>query len=487
MAELEVVLPYNSRLAKTGLGIVIAFFPIWGLLGFMMGFGALFTLIAVHFSNANRQMYFAQALACVSALFIGMYLMLWFADNRIIIGKDGLCFPRFLSPLLRFKRQRRWQELHQAQLDEHFNKEHKSRRLRLVFKDGVQLNLRLGAMSFADVTRLVLAIDVWASQYIADAPSFSQLKQFARSNGTRETLTYTALWEEELQRRFNSTCYVPLEPQHKLQGGHICILQQMTFGGLSAIYLAQVNNIELMVVKEVVLPSYADEEARIKAIELFERQAELLAKVNHPSICKVHDHFVEDGRHYLLLEYMRGEDMRLLVKQSGPQSETKVLAWAKQIADMLRYLHGLPAPILHRDLTPDNLVLRQNEEVCLIDFGAANQFMSTATGTLIGKQAYMSPEQFRGKATFASDIYSLGCTLFFLLTGRDPVPLTRSRPSDWCQQVSRELDDLVAACTELDLDVRIKNCDELDRRIQDVIRMSSGIEVTLPSEHRTNG
>ena len=86
----------------------------------------------------------------------------------------------------------------------------------------------------------------------------------------------------------------------------------------------------------------------------------------------------------------------------------------------------------------------------LIDFGAANEFVGTATGTLVGKQAYISPEQLRGKASTSSDIYALGGTLYFLLTGTDPEALSASRPKSQNESVSSAVDDLVKQCTEME-------------------------------------
>jgi serine/threonine protein kinase len=94
--------------------------------------------------------------------------------------------------------------------------------------------------------------------------------------------------------------------------------------------------------------------------------------------------------------------------------------------------------------------------------------MSTATGTLVGKQAYIAPEQFRGKTQLLSDIYSLGCTMYFLLTGKDPEPLTVSRPKDAGVAISDELDDLIAACTELDTTARIQTAEDVWQRIQQI-------------------
>jgi serine/threonine protein kinase len=101
-----------------------------------------------------------------------------------------------------------------------------------------------------------------------------------------------------------------------------------------------------------------------------------------------------------------------------------VVRWLLEAAKILQYLHSQSPPLIHRDVTPDNLVLARDGCLSLIDFGAANALLGTATGTLVGKQSYIAPEQFRGKAGLSSDIYSLGATVYFALTGREPEPLT---------------------------------------------------------------
>jgi serine/threonine protein kinase len=96
-------------------------------------------------------------------------------------------------------------------------------------------------------------------------------------------------------------------------------------------------------------------------------------------------------------------------------------------------------------------MLGSDGRIILIDFGAANEFIESATGTLIGKQSYISPEQFRGKAGPGSDIYSLGGTLHFLLIGQDPIPLAPTHPSQCNPEIPLNLDMLVAACTAQEL------------------------------------
>jgi serine/threonine protein kinase len=105
---------------------------------------------------------------------------------------------------------------------------------------------------------------------------------------------------------------------------------------------------------------------------------------------------------------------------------------------------------VHRDIAPDNLVVSNAGKIYLIDFGSANEFVGNATGTLVGKHAYMAPEQIRGKATPQSDIYSLGQTLYFCLEGGPPVPIKSSHASKCETEVEKSMDKVIRACTQLD-------------------------------------
>lgn len=149
-----------------------------------------------------------------------------------------------------------------------------------------------------------------------------------------------------------------------------------------------------------------------------------------------------------------------MVRQLGPRPEAAVIDWAKQVCSILEYLHQREQPIVHRDLTPDNIILCDDGNIRVIDFGAAQQFIEGVTGTLIGKQCYVAPEQLRGLATVRSDIYSLGCTIYFLLTGKDPLPLTECNPQDEVK-VSAWLNELVRTCTAFDEQDRPQSIDRV--------------------------
>jgi serine/threonine-protein kinase len=123
--------------------------------------------------------------------------------------------------------------------------------------------------------------------------------------------------------------------------------------------------------------------------------------------------------------------------------QTLVIPIAVQMCDLLSYLHQCDPPVVHRDFTPENLLFTDDHQVKLIDFNVAHRLESASTKTVAGKHAYISPEQFRGKPTAQSDIYSLGASLYFILMKKDPEPISKSVPD-----CDARLAKIVAHCTE---------------------------------------
>ena len=236
--------------------------------------------------------------------------------------------------------------------------------------------------------------------------------------------TYTQLWERSLSQRFSGATFIPLEPDQRLQNGRYQVLRQLAFGGFAAVYLARNQDGGFVVLKESTFPQTGEVEQ--KAGEWFKRECELLSKLDHPNIVRVHDYFLEGGRHYLVMQHVEGIDLNRLVMKNGPQSAQAACDFARQIASALKYLHDQSSPIVHRDVTPDNLLLRPNGTLTLVDFGAAKEIVSSFTGTIIGKRSSMAPEQFKGHPSPKSDVYSLGATIAYLVTGKQPEPLTQS-------------------------------------------------------------
>jgi tRNA A-37 threonylcarbamoyl transferase component Bud32 len=459
MADLELTVHCRTAPNRVGFTIMCLLFPVW----------ALIVPTCLGLVSAMIMQYPVSAFVAFTLLFglgiipiASVFLTAFFEDDRLNLSKDSLSFPLFMMLGLRGRRSRSWQELVSANIVR--SPDPGKDKVLLRFAGGENMTLKSSWFNKAEMEQLLLSLELWGGNCDRTPALMDYQRELQNENSGVGKQSYTQMWEEELGRRFNATAFVPLEPDHTLRNGSLKVVKQIAFGGLSAIYLAQKNETDMVVLKEAVVPASSDAETRAKAEEMFNREAALLVKLNHPQIAKVLDHFVDDGRNYLMLEYINGQDLRQHVKQNGPQNEQTVVQWAVEIAEILVYLHKQNPPIIHRDLTPDNLVLKNDGTVRLIDFGAANQFVGTATGTLVGKQAYIAPEQLRGKADLQSDIYSFGGTLYYLLTGKDPMPLMAAHPKEVMGDISDELDALVAELTAFDKTKRVASAhDALDR------------------------
>ncbi|NES19270.1 MAG: serine/threonine protein kinase [Symploca sp. SIO3E6] len=207
-------------------------------------------------------------------------------------------------------------------------------------------------------------------------------------------------------------------------------------GGMGSTYAAvDLRTNQRVAIKVVSLQEAGD----WKTLELFQREAQILATLNHPFIPNYLDYFqldVEEGtansdyRFYLVQELVEGESLAALVKQGWHTTEAEVKDIARQVLEILTYIHQLNPPIIHRDIKPQNIIRRTDGKVYLVDFGAVQTVYNQTIGgskTLVGTFGYMPVEQFQGKVHCASDLYSLGCTLIFLLTHRSPADLPQKR------------------------------------------------------------
>lgn len=181
------------------------------------------------------------------------------------------------------------------------------------------------------------------------------------------------------------------------------------------------NVTKLVAVKEMINMA-PDPLVRRTIIQNFEREANLLATLNHPAIPRIYDYFSEEERSYLVLEFVHGKDLEAIINDTnGFLAEEQVLGWAIQLCDVLSFLHNhKPDPIIFRDMKPSNVMVNSNGDIILIDFGIAKTFQVGQKGTMIGTEGYSPPEQYRGEATPLADIYALGATLHHALTRRDP-------------------------------------------------------------------
>jgi serine/threonine protein kinase len=191
-------------------------------------------------------------------------------------------------------------------------------------------------------------------------------------------------------------------------------------GGMGEVWLGRDQSVLQRDVAVKVLPALSGAES----VARFQREAETLARLQHPGITVVHDAGRHDGYLFIIMELLHGGDLaQVMTGHPGGLPVARALDFARQIVDALAAAHG--KGIVHRDLKPANLFVQAGDRVKICDFGIAHSTDATSrftsTGHAIGTPLYMSPEQCRAEAVDArSDLYSLGCLLFELLTGRPP-------------------------------------------------------------------
>lgn len=279
--------------------------------------------------------------------------------------------------------------------------------------------------------------------------------------------SYTELWLQSLASPPRRDRLKPLLTGASLQNQKYVVSEQLGAGGEGVAYLATMDDSDTMVVlKESILPVYLDIDVRKAALEKFAREAEMLRQLQHPQIVQLLDFFVEDHRGYLVLEHIRGLSLRALIDSNGRMSEARALELAKQMCSILEYLHAQSPPVVHRDFTPDNLILGQNNVLKLIDFTVADQSNTLKTATVVGKPSYMPPEQLRGRPCPQSDIYAMGATVFYLLTGEEPEPITPSDPNSHEHLVSAETSALILKATAMSVEDRVQSAKDF-RKILD--------------------
>jgi serine/threonine protein kinase len=212
--------------------------------------------------------------------------------------------------------------------------------------------------------------------------------------------------------------------------GRYRIVRQLGAGGMGAVYEALDERLQVTVaIKETFA---VDDRLRRQ----FEREARLLAHLSHPALPRVSDYFTENGRAFLVMQFIAGDDLAQIISaQPGPFPRAQVFAWADQLLDALIYLHTRARQIVHRDIKPHNLKLTSNGQIALLDFGlakthaAADQSTTQSYVSVFGFTRRYSPlEQIQDQGTSPqSDIYALGATLYHLLTGtKPPDALTRA-------------------------------------------------------------
>lgn len=288
-------------------------------------------------------------------------------------------------------------------------------------------------------------------------------------------------------------------PDKQLQPGSIlvnryAIQEVIGVGGMGSVYRARdlhfPNAVKLVAVKEMINQG-RDPLIRATIVQNFEREANILVTLDHPSIPRIFDYFTYNERSYLVLEYIQGKDIEELLNQNQAfYSEEQVIQWAIELCDVLNFLHNhKPEPIIFRDMKPSNVMVNQNNHIILIDFGIAKTFRSSQKGTMIGTEGYSPPEQYRGEATPQADIYALGATLHHMLTRQDPRleppftfaerPVRRINPA-----VSTDMESVINIALQYNPADRFQTADEMKQALIKAGR-KTGILKDIPSAVRS--
>lgn len=233
-------------------------------------------------------------------------------------------------------------------------------------------------------------------------------------------------------------------PNNTLIQGRYQIIEQIGRGGMGAVYKAIDTRLRTTVALKQML---VEGEPLRKA---FEREAQLLASLRHPTLPRVSDHFIDEYGQFLIMEFIPGDDLGAFLQQGKqPFAVADVLRWADQLLDALDYLHTHTPPVIHRDIKPQNLKLTGRNEIILLDFGLAKgssvQTRVTSSGSIFGYTPHYAPlEQIEGTGTDPrSDLYSLAATLYHLLTSKMPVDALARASA----KINDEPDPLILAST----------------------------------------
>ncbi len=247
--------------------------------------------------------------------------------------------------------------------------------------------------------------------------------------------------------------------------GKYKILNKIGQGGMSVVYLAMNEKANKQwAIKEVRKDGKQDIEV-VKQNLIAE--TDILKKLSHPNLPSIIDVIDAEDSFLIVMDYIEGNSLSHAIKEGGAQPQAYVVEWAKQLCDVLGYLHSRKPPIIYRDLKPANIMLQPNGEVCLIDFGTAKEFMNdnVEETSCLGTRGYAAPEQYggRGRTDARTDIYCLGATMYHLVTGRSPAePPYEMKPIRWWDPtLSSGLEEIILKCTKTDPDERYQSCSEL--------------------------
>ena len=294
-----------------------------------------------------------------------------------------------------------------------------------------------------------------------------------------------------------------LTPDTVLQGRYR-IVRQLGQGGMGAVYEAVDQRLDTTVALKETL--FTEERLR----KQFEREARLLARLHHPALPRVSDHFSEDDGQFLVMQFIPGDDLSdMMARKRGPFPANQVLTWADQLLDALDYLHTQDPQIVHRDIKPQNLKITARGQIILLDFGLAKgqggEISRVTSASIFGYTPNYAPlDQIQGLGTDTrSDLYSLGATLYHLMTGvKPPDALTRAaalvngqpdpllRASEANSEIAPELDHVLAKAMAQNREQRYSTAADMRKALHEageatVVDRGEAQTVLLPPPPKT--
>lgn len=238
------------------------------------------------------------------------------------------------------------------------------------------------------------------------------------------------------------------------------IKTELYAGGMGVVYLCEDTAGEKKYVIKQPLINGRNDEVKLEKLKV---EATILKTLSHPYIVKYVDSFEEENKFFLVIEHIKGEDMKTIFYKK-PAKEALVRNFCEQMLSALEYLHN--QSIIHRDIKPTNIMV-SGDHVTLIDFGGAKMGF-TSLGqrpTYLWTPGYGAPEQHAGECYFQSDIYGLGATLYFLLTGEDPCKVPPLSPRGENPKVNKDLDAIIRKATDIDPNNRFQTVTEMREKI----------------------
>lgn len=289
-----------------------------------------------------------------------------------------------------------------------------------------------------------------------------------------ETLSFTELWMDSIKDGALRRSVCRLEAGTMVHNQRYEVIRFVGSGGQGTAYEAidhfadtALGEPSRVILKEFVLPVHGDQDKALLSLKAVEHEEAILRLVASKYIANLLDSFVDDYRAYLVIEFIDGQTLRQMVDAKGALSDQEAIVIGQKMCCILNHLHSFTPPIIHRDFTPENLILSKDGDLKLIDFDVARQEDAAHSNQVVGKPSYIAPEQFRGQALPVSDIYSWGASMFFLLTGREPTPIQASRPSAYSNTVPEVLDSIIFKSTAALPDERFHSADEIRRLLED--------------------